>query len=517
MWRHRGPWLALAVVIVWTVLIRVPLVLNAGTHLDSDLAVDGLTLRAAVHGHWRWHYPATPHIGIGPVLLSWPQAMAWGANPVTLVSAGTVTACALVVATFVLARRAFGPAVAAWSLVPLAFASTGTLWLSGRVTGGHMLAAAWHAGAFALLHGCLARGGSRTAAALGVWCGLGYYLDSMFLVTLAGLVPAGLAGWWVLGRSREGMVEALVFGLGFVAGAWPHWVGARVDPHDAYSEQFRPVVARELVIGHARILALDCLPRLIAGHRLPGLQADPDPRALATSAPLYAKPDVTLATIATTVVALGFALASAVALLAPGLPGEDAPARAVRGGLIVSAAAIVGGFITNLHIYNSDNYRYLVDLLVPGAVGGGLALAWIGNRGRGGRIAALGIAAVFAVLMTADVTRWYARFGWIDARGVPVRKMIDDPALAWLDAHPEVNQVFGGYWDVYRLAFLTAGRVRGVPYPVEPNRFPEWSRSASEVLIARPTPEGRHFRAEALRAGGRVVFEGRGFSVLAGH
>ena len=57
----------------------------------------------------------------------------------------------VVVATFLLNRRAFGPSVAAWGLVPLAFASTGTIWLSGRITGGHLLAAAWHAGAFALL------------------------------------------------------------------------------------------------------------------------------------------------------------------------------------------------------------------------------------------------------------------------------------------------------------------------------------------------------------------------------
>lgn len=72
----------------WLALERVPLVLNAGSHLDSDLAVDGLTLLDAIRGHWRWHYPATPFIGSPPVLLSWAQAEVWGVGPGTLVSGG---------------------------------------------------------------------------------------------------------------------------------------------------------------------------------------------------------------------------------------------------------------------------------------------------------------------------------------------------------------------------------------------------------------------------------------------
>ena len=47
----------------------VPLVLNAHDHMDSDLAVDGLTLLDAVNGHWRWHYPGTPYMGILPMLV----------------------------------------------------------------------------------------------------------------------------------------------------------------------------------------------------------------------------------------------------------------------------------------------------------------------------------------------------------------------------------------------------------------------------------------------------------------
>jgi hypothetical protein len=40
----------------------------------------------------------------------------------------------------------------------------------------------------------------------------------------------------------------------------------------------------------------------------------------------------------------------------------------------------------------------------------------------------------------------------------------------------DVTHVFGGYWDVYRIAFLSGGRIRGIPYPFYPNRFRGWSR-----------------------------------------
>ena len=130
-------------------MIRVPLVLNAHDHLDSDLAVDGLTLRDALDGHWRWHYPATPSMGITPVLSSYVQALVWGANPITLVSGGTLIWCLVVVSTFWLAARTYGLEVAGWTILPLVFSSLGTIWLSGRITGGHLLTLVWHTVALA--------------------------------------------------------------------------------------------------------------------------------------------------------------------------------------------------------------------------------------------------------------------------------------------------------------------------------------------------------------------------------
>src|SRR5262245_42325615 len=119
--RPRWPWFALAGALAWAVLLRLPLILNAETHLDRDLAVDGLALLDAVHGHWRWHFPGTPHMGIVPLFLALPQSLVFGVNPSTLVSGGLVAHLALMIAVFLLSWRAFGPSVAAWGLLPLTF------------------------------------------------------------------------------------------------------------------------------------------------------------------------------------------------------------------------------------------------------------------------------------------------------------------------------------------------------------------------------------------------------------
>ncbi len=236
----RWPWVILGLGLVWTVLIRVPLLLNAEDHLDSDLAVDGLTLRDAVSGHWRWHYPGTPHIGILPVLASYPQALIWGANAATLVSGGTLIWILVVVSTFCLAWVVFGPEVAGWGIVPLVFSSLGTIWLSGRITGGHLLGLVWHTGAFLGLYVCLNRGGWARAAVLGVWCGLGLYADTMFAFTLAGLIPAAILAWLRGGRSQAGIHRAVVFLAALAAGVIPREIGRRVQPLRCVSVSIRP-------------------------------------------------------------------------------------------------------------------------------------------------------------------------------------------------------------------------------------------------------------------------------------
>ncbi|WP_145268326.1 hypothetical protein [Tautonia plasticadhaerens] len=519
----------LAIGLIWTAAIRVPLILLAADHLDSDLAVDGLTLLDAVEGRWRWHYPGTPHMGILPVLLSYPQAMIGGAGPIALVSGGTVAWLIVVASTFLLAWRAFGPSVACWAIVPLVFSSVGTVWLSGRITGGHLLTLAWHASAFLGMVACLSKGGSRRAGLLGLWCGLGLYLDAMFAFTLAGLVPAAVASWWSRGRSKAGILAALTFVIGLAIGAVPSEIGRRVDPHDPYNEQFSPVFQPEVLAEHARILALECLPRLIAGHELPSLRATPEDLS-GTGRPLPARPGRVAShphAVFTALLALGLFSASVARLAIAATRGADPGGRAVAGGLLGSAALIVAAFLVNRNIFNSDNYRYLIFLLVPWSVGFGLLMRTIAGREVLGRVAAPALAILLGASMTASVAGWYLGLGWVDGRLVPNRETpgglrpdawadLVIPVRApggrvvgqdWFRIPSEATHIYGDYWDVYRVAFLSGGRVVGVPLPTYPNRFEGWSAGLGpgrgSLVVLDPVPGWEAMLAESWRREGR--------------
>ena len=515
----RWPWLLLALALAWSVLVRVPFNRNAAAWLDSDLAVEGLTLDEAVHGHWRWHYPSATYMGIPPLLLSVPPALAWGANPWTLAVGGTVAYLGVIAATFVLVWRAFGPRVASWSLVPLAFASTGTIWLSGRVYAGHLVAAAWHAAAFALLCGCLTRGGWLRAAALGLWCGLGIYVDKMLGITVAAIAPAAALAWFGSGRSTRALGCVPAFALGLVLGYLPHAIGARVDPFDNYNDQFSSILDRDVLLEHTRLLVLECLPRLIAGHRLPGLQPEdklaPGMRLIERGAGPSGDP----LAWATTLLSLGLFAASLASLALGPRPPAGPAGQATRRGLLLATAAVAAGFILNRNIFDSDNYRYLVYLLAPWALGFGLLMDRLTRRSRGAAVAAGLLAAALAGTMTLDTAHYCRRFGWITPAWQPAQAELRDPALAWLGEHPEVTHLFGDYWDVYRLSFLTGGRVKGSPYPGYPDRFPEWSRDLPGKrpawIIARTnTPKGYETVQAATRAGGRELFRAGNLAIV---
>jgi hypothetical protein len=509
--RPRWPWAVLGFGLVWTVLIRVPLVLNAHDHIDSDLSVDGLTLLDAIQGHWRWHYPGTPYLGILPMLTSYLQALVWGANPITLVSGGTIIWLLVVSSTFWLAAQVYGLEVAGWAILPLVFPSLGTIWLSGRITGGHLLTLVWHTGAFAGLYVCLTRGRWPLAAALGLWCGLGLYLDAMFIFTLAGMVPAAFFVWLSTGRPRAGIRLAAVFLVAMLVGLIPREIGRRVDPYDAYPSQFDATLQPKAIGEHARLLALHCLPRLIAGIELHQLEkAGNSIQALGIGLVSLNGAEVRSAVpgkgewLAIMLVA-AFLIALFRVARDPALT-TDPPRKAVSLGTVVSAILIVAAFLVNRNIYNSDNYRYLIYLLTPWALGFGLVLCEIARRNWAARLSASLVAVLLFEVMTWATFLWYRdERVYVDQKGIPVRSPRPDwseltvvpdvtrgpnAVAAEFVVPREVTHVFGGYWDVYKMAFLSGGRLVGIPFPMYPNRFRGWSRGLAPdhctLLVLHP-------------------------------
>jgi hypothetical protein len=399
--------------------------------------------------------------------------------------------------------------------VPLVFSSLGTIWLSGRITGGHLLTLVWHTVAFVGLHACLTRGGWQRAAALGAWCGLGLYLDAMFLFTLAGLVPAALFAWRLGGRSRSGIGLAGVFLAALLVGFLPRVISGRMDPYDAYPSQFAATFEGEAIREHARLLSLVCIPRLIAGIELPDLHREF--RALGDGMTETMNAFLVEGTLAPALPALGHIVCAALSLalfltslvwlaLRRSSPG-DLGRRAVSGGVLGSAGLITAAFLVNRNIYNSDNYRYLIFALTPWSLGFGSLVHDLASSGRAGRWVAGPVLLPFVVAMTTTAVSWYrdARH-YLDREFRPVQVAVrpwdqvivyapqgegsvEDGSFAWR-VDPAVTHVFGPYWEVYRLAFRSGGRVVGIPFPMYPNRFPGWSRglgpSQGTLMVLQP-------------------------------
>lgn len=482
--------------LAWTSILRIPLMTSAVRHLDSDLAVDGLVLSDLVEGRWRWHFPGTPHMGVVPIWLSAVQTRLWGTGPSVLVSGGVVAWGLVVVATFLLAFRTFGRRVACWSLVPLVFSSTGLIWLSGRITGGHLTTLLWHVGGVLGMAGCLRRGGVWRCGLLGLWCGLGLWLDTMFAFTIVG-IGAAVVVTWTRGRPARSLALGSAFAVGLVVGLMPKVIGGAVDPYDAYGEQFSPIWRADVLAGHARLLAMECLPRLVSGHRLP------DGRMLMGAGGRLGRPAE--ADLAVAWLAMGSFVASVAALAWRTLRGRDRDERAVGVALLVSSAAIGAAFVVNRNIFNSDNYRYLIFWVAMWAVGFGALADGLSRVRHWGRPLAIGLTAAWCVLLTIDAGRWYVEHAWVDDR---LRPVWATEAQALLKQHPTATHVFGDYWHVYRLAYLSGGRVVGVPSPFYPNRFAGWSesfdpsRSVLVVLMPAPRDWEALFEAAWVRDGG---------------
>ncbi len=469
----RIAWIALVAGLVWTVLIRLPLILHAEQHLDSDLAVDGLVLIDSLGGQWRWHYPGTPHIGIAPVLLSLGQGLLLGPTAEALVSGGTVAWIFVIVTIFCLCWRLGGPSMASWSLIPLVFSNVGLTWLSSRITGGHLLAVAWHAAALWGFHACLTRTRFGFVFLLGLWCGLGWWHDSIFLFSILGIGLASAVRWWSNWENSGAFLILLTFLLGLVPGITMKQYGTQSDPHNAYGSQFETVLDASILQEHSAIYAGLCVPRLVSGHTFPRLVAEPsriDPIGRPIG-PVDLVDSPSGLDRAATMLGIGIFVLGVLRVAWKSLAGWSVrPESATCLAMLGTFGLVSLAFVVNRNIYNSDNYRYLVFGILPFAVGFGLLSQQLARVPRVGILMTSGIALIFAVVFTWDLARWYQGLGWLKTE-VPENK-----DLALIEAERAgATHLFGDYWVVYRASFLSGGTLVGVPYPTFPNRFQDWS------------------------------------------
>ncbi|MFM7129042.1 MAG: hypothetical protein ACKO0V_06765 [bacterium] len=456
--------LALAIYLRW------PMVASAARHMDSDLAVDGLTLRQFVEeGKWRWHYPGTPHIGMAPMLLSLPAVAAWGEGPAALVFAGLASNMLLISGVYLLVLRAYGRVPAFFSGLVLAAGGLGQVWLSARVTGGHLLAAAWLAWAWFIWSHLIHRNTITLWIAFGLYCGLGLWVDSIFLLGLAGLFVASMVESWKFRKTvslKIRLAQAILFTVMLPIGPFLTSLG---DGENVYGNQFELISEMPLFLEHTKILFLQCLPRLIFGRSLPGKDEITWP-----DQPF--KNEMNQILIAGLIALCLSAITLKFVSKKPSSENRQSWLSSLWLGLFVVCILNFVAFILNKNIFNSDNYRYLVPIL-PAI---GLFYAWLASSGRLQYFSA-SIILLMALLLCNDVYSWQ-----IDAF-IRESTTAENQIKAIRD-----EQNFPGKIFTYRRIFVSPGN--GIP-PIVNGTFEAdyWVVYKSIYLYNLPISAGRPF------------------------
>ncbi|RLT14508.1 MAG: hypothetical protein DWI24_02830 [Planctomycetota bacterium] len=486
--------LALAFVIRW------PMMIYAYRHMDSDLAVDGLTLREFVqNNHWRWHYPGTPHIGTLPMLISLPAVAIWGDGPEALVFAGVAANLILIIGLFLLIKRAYGIKPACCSALVLAAGGLGQVWLSARVTGGHLLAAAWISWGWLIWSYLITKKPLGPWLLFGLFCAVGIWADSIFLLGMAGLGMGSLYMAWSL-RSSIGLARRLLQALLFIGVLMLGPAMSKLgDGYNAYGSQFEITTDRSALWQHARILGADCLPRLLVGRTL----EMGSPEITMT----HQKPtDYLSSNLAALMVSILMGIHLLLIFLRinrlarRGSPqiGEPVPQpvwlRPMWAGLMFTSLLTLTAFEFNKNIFNADNYRYLIPLIpLLGCLYGLFATP--------GRASAMSrsLLIVLAILMSLDVHFWQAKNGFhtmpltaTDEKPEDIRKsrlisLLTEPQTGPL---PAITGPFeADYWETYRALYLASKPVTlGKPFGFYPNRFPDQSPVNPKFVVISSSP-----------------------------
>ena len=509
--------LALTLIILAASLIRWPMMVYAYKHLDSDLAVDGLTLRDFVqNGNWRWHYPGTPHIGTLPVLISLPAVALWGEGPASLVFAGIAANILLILAIYLLVNRAYGTVPAILASLVLAAGGLGQVWLSARVTGGHLLSAAWLAWAWLFWTHLIDTKSLKSWAGLGLFCAIGIWIDSIFLLGIAGLGLSSVIISWQFRSTipiKRRSIQALVFTAFLPIGPLISKLG---DGVNVYGSQFEITTDPSALKEHARILLVECLPRLIIGRTLKTGSTEISMTHLKPAD--YLSSNYALAMVLTMMAVLF--LMTWLKLISPltskrssKTSSDSAPdwVNALWYGLTFTALLTLSAFELNKNIFNADNYRYLVPLIPLLGMTYGL-LSSAGPMFRQRRFLLI----LLTLILAIDVHFWQQVNGFYPSLQTNTDKKLEtytnkDVVSLLTDPQPgplpAITDTFeADYWETYRALYLAQRPISmGKPFGFFPNRFPNESPPNPRFVLITNSPASLQM-LPLIRAEGAKLF-----------
>ncbi|MBL8924623.1 MAG: glycosyltransferase family 39 protein [Pseudonocardia sp.] len=495
-----GTWLPPLLLVVASVLARVPALVNA-RGVNSDAAVVGLQAIHVLHGEWSWFLWGAGYQASLDAALVAAAFSVTGPSALTLMVVPLIGYLVAVVLTYDVLRRAVGRGGAAVACLPLVFAPQSingvalyaprqwaitttvlAVWLASRARGRR--APLWLAGS-------------------GFAAGFAVYLD---LFTLQ-MMPAvgGFALWCAVTATRSGPgvprqrargVGALLLGLvaGVAVIAW-----SRAQP---VADGAKAGLTLDKIGTNWSLMVDQCLPYLLGLRVFVQDPATLEHHLWPAPWPLQV---IQAAAACTFAVAVCWAAVAVVGRIGP---------VAVRGlgalGLIGTAAS-VGGFLVSTMPADLLSARYLAPIvwLAP------FTLAPAAHA-LGARWFAVGIA---PLVVAIGVGGWYAYAPYVHD-GIPVRDprgvAQDEVVLADALRAQGIHHAAAQYWLAYRLTFLFDEDPVVVPLAVADDRYrpyrdgfdaapvvayvfhPSEPRATPEAVETQLAAEGATYRREEI-------------------
>lgn len=455
-------YLLVPALVLLALLLRIPLLLNAESLMDSDAAYNALSVKHLLQGKAVFLlYPGQDYQGITEGLLGILITKIFGWSALAYLSSSLLFYLGYVAVTFALARRAFGLRTGAMAGLLAAVSPPVLLRLSMAAVGGHM--AVPLAGAVMIY--CLFRyEDSRRPTwlyVLAFTAGLAYYTYKLSIVVI---VPAAIyltyrlavacrARAFARPRVMAGFVASLLVGLA-------PWIAARfVAPAESHTVPLAIATPAQRA-GNCRLLWQETLPDAL-GYAVPRRP----PRRVSSRIMTVAAPR-----FAGTVYALALLYLVARVLRRERrlflFPSGAVPSREAT--LLLFLGAPLAAYCLSNYVLDRSSVRYLLPLHAAFPVLIAFALDRWGELAAR-RFKVPGLAWVLAIaLCLVNATGTFVlcrRSGFVSRDGLRIIRVTPPPreAVRYL-LDRGVTRAWGSYWIGYLATFLTDEELIVAPY-----------------------------------------------------
>jgi 4-amino-4-deoxy-L-arabinose transferase-like glycosyltransferase len=512
--RWTAAWLAL--ILVASLVPRLPILLNVPHSFNSDEAVDALVIKHLLQrGELTLHNWDATYYGIVEGLLAVPFIWIDGYSPLAFKLSAVMGFFFLLLASYMLGKRLFGRAegLAAAALLA-AFSPQVVLW-STLASGGYTLVIAWGTLTLAIFESL--RAGPRPVPAgklalFGAMVGFGLYIYELYLVYVVALAlyAATASGLWrfLLAPSRElrsaalraipGQLRAAAWLAAGIAVGWAPKLVLLFTGETGTKKPSYALADPDKLRQNLELLLGRCIPAFFGTN--PG-DLPEVARWVGEPWPLSRLLGILL--LAFFAVAWLWGLRRSWPRIAGALrrpPAElDAESLAV---LLVPIAALL--FVLSPNPQDVLSSRYLLPWLSSVPIFGAVLLVRLGRRSMP---AAAGLALFLVAFPLVQIARAQQVEGYLgpDFRLVSRREPLED-VVGYLRAQG-VHAAYGPYWVAYEATFLSGESIVVAPF-LDWDRYPDYTRRvqvARDVAYVFADPPDTVHRAflERLRQSGK--------------